>query len=74
MLRKGSRVDGREPDADLVDAIKFGDQILEVDVMVGVVVEHQLLKVPSGCIIAVNLTTPKILGGQAVLTIAIRRR
>lgn len=47
VLREGGRVDGREPDASLVDAVELGNQILKVDVVVRVVVEDQLLKIPG---------------------------
>ena len=46
MLREGSGVHGREPDARLVDAVQLGNEVFEVDVVIGVVVEDELLKVP----------------------------
>lgn len=49
-LAKRRRVDGRHPDARLVDAVELGDQILEVDVVLRVVVEDQLLEVPASSI------------------------
>ena len=50
MLREGSGVHGREPDAGLVDAVQLGNEVLEVDVVVGIVVEYELLKVPMSLV------------------------
>lgn len=47
MLREGCWVDGREPDARLVDAVQFSNEVLEVDVVIGVVVEDELLEIPA---------------------------
>ena len=47
MLGEGHRVDGRQPDTCLVDAVELRDQVLEVDVVIRVVVEYQLLEIPS---------------------------
>lgn len=47
MLREGSWVDGGEPDTRLVDAVQLGDEVLEVDVVIRVVVEDELLEVPA---------------------------
>ena len=41
------RIDGRHPDAGLVDLEELGDERVEVDVRVGKVVEGQLLPVPA---------------------------
>ena len=47
LLRKRCWVDRGEPERRLVDAIKLGDEVFEVNVMVGVVVKHQFLKIPD---------------------------
>ncbi len=47
MLGEGSWVHSRHPDASLVDAVELGDEVLEVDVVVGIVVEGQLAPVPD---------------------------
>ena len=46
VLRERSWIDGRHPNARLVDAIELRDKVLEVDIMIRVVVEDQLLEVP----------------------------
>lgn len=52
MLRERGRVDGGEPDTRLVDAVQLCNQLFEVDVTIGVVVEDQLLKVPGAWCLA----------------------
>ena len=47
MLREGGWVDSGHPDAGLVDAVELGNEVFEVDVMVGVVGEGKLLEVPE---------------------------
>lgn len=50
MLREGSGVHGGEPDARLVNAVQLGNEVFEVDVVIGIVVEDELLKVPSSIV------------------------
>jgi hypothetical protein len=47
-LERG-RIDGRHPDASLVDFEQVGDQVVEIDVVVGKVVEGELLAIPTDC-------------------------
>lgn len=51
MLGEGRGVDGGEPDASLVDAVKLSDEVFEVDVVVRVIVEDQLLEVPANVLV-----------------------
>ncbi len=46
LARERGRVDGRHPDARLVDLEQVRDERVEVDVRVGEVVEGQFLPVP----------------------------
>jgi hypothetical protein len=45
--REGCGIHGGHPEAHLVQLVKVVDQVFEVDVMVGVVIEDQLLPVPG---------------------------
>jgi hypothetical protein len=57
MLAETRWIDGREPDAGLVDAVELGDKVFEVDVVVRVVVEDELLEVPA--MWSVSCASPK---------------
>lgn len=48
--REGGRVDCGHPEADFVELVQVIHQILEVNIVIGVVVKYQLLPVPGMCV------------------------